>query len=76
MERRRLKVLCPIKNEKSDKTYWLKVGSAFPNRDGSTNIFLDALPQNGRLQLRELDESDLAPRPRAGADAGGGDLPF
>lgn len=75
MERRRLKVLCPIKNEKNNKTYWLNVGSAWPNRDGSTNIYLDALPQNGRLQLRELDEADLAPRPRADNDAGG-DLPF
>lgn len=32
---------------------WVKVGIAFLNRDASINVVLDALPINGRLQLRE-----------------------
>ena len=29
----------------------LRVGSAFPNRDGSLSVLLDAMPTNGRLQI-------------------------
>ncbi len=54
-----MKVLSPTKNEKSGKTYWVKCGAAYPNRDGSTNIYLDTLPVNGKLQIRELDDRDL-----------------
>ncbi len=32
---------------------WLRVGTAFPNRDGSLTIRLDALPLSGQLQVRE-----------------------
>ncbi len=59
-QNQRMKVLCPITNEKTSKTYWLRIGSAFINRDGSTNVYLDAYPSNGRLQIRELDERDFA----------------
>ena len=59
-QNRMMKVLCPITNEKTSKTYWLRVGKAFLNRDGSTNVYLDAYPSNGRLQIREFDERDRA----------------
>jgi hypothetical protein len=63
------KVLCPIeKKDGKGGTYWIRVGSAFPNRDQSINLYLDVLPQNGRLQLRELDEEDL--RERSGRRGG------
>ena len=68
-----LKVLCPVENEKKNKTYWMRVGTAFVNRDGSTNVYLDAYPSNGKLQIRELDERDLnrdADRSRAGTSVG------
>jgi len=32
---------------------WLRVGTAFTNRDGSLTIRLDALPLSGQLQVRE-----------------------
>ncbi len=54
----RKKVLCPVEG-KGGKTYWMKVGAAFVNRDGSTNVILDAYPTNGKLQIRDLDERDL-----------------
>ncbi|HET9597844.1 MAG TPA: hypothetical protein VFP65_19810, partial [Anaeromyxobacteraceae bacterium] len=33
---------------------WIRVGSAFTNRDGSVNLILDAFPiGSNRLQIRE-----------------------
>lgn len=36
-------------------TRWLRVGVAFVNRDGSENVYLDAVPLSGKLQIREED---------------------
>ena len=51
--------------EKSDKgggdkgAVWVKAGSAWVNRDGSLNVYLDVLPLDGRLHVREaLDKRD------------------
>lgn len=41
--------------ERDDKTYWTKVGSAFVNKDGSINVFLEALPVSGKIQIRDDD---------------------
>ena len=49
-----LKVLNPIENE-NGKTFWIQVGIAFTNRDGSINVKLNCLPLNGRLQIRKQD---------------------
>jgi hypothetical protein len=62
------KVVSPIEN-KDGKTFWQRLGCAFLNRDGSTNVYLNAFPTNGKIQIRDLDEEDLRPRPRR--DAGG-----
>lgn len=35
------------------KSIWTKIGSAFVNKDGSINAFLEALPIDGRLHIRE-----------------------
>ncbi len=32
---------------------WTKVGVGFVNRDNSINVILDAIPVNGRLQIRD-----------------------
>lgn len=58
--RKRFDVLQPI--ERKDRgTYWMRVGAAFMNRDGSMNIYLDALPIAGKLQVREArDPNDDA----------------
>ncbi len=37
----------------SKRSFWVRIGAAFLNRDGSYTIRLDALPVNGTLQLRE-----------------------
>jgi hypothetical protein len=44
-----------IKRENGGKPIWSRVGSAFKNRDGSMNIFLDAFPIGGKIQIREDD---------------------
>lgn len=42
-----------IIENKEGKSRWVKVGAAFTNRDGSTNVILDALPCDGKIQIRE-----------------------
>jgi hypothetical protein len=40
---------------------WLKVGAAFPNRDGSLTLLMDAFPaSSNRLQVREQRPFDEA----------------
>jgi len=42
-----------IKDRGEDqKAYWLKIGSAWTNKDGSFNVVLDALPTDGKLHIR------------------------
>jgi hypothetical protein len=36
-----------------DKSFWVRIGRAFVNRDGSYNLMLDALPITGKLHLRQ-----------------------
>jgi hypothetical protein len=43
------------------KRIWSRVGTAFKNRDGSINVFLDSLPIGGKIQLRE-DDRERQPR--------------
>src|SRR6267378_2547976 len=50
--------------EKGGKRYWNRVGSAFHNRDGSMNIYLDALPRDGKIQIRE-DDREREPKKRS-----------
>ena len=42
-----------IDNKNGRKPFWVKIGAAFTNRDGSFTIRLDALPLNGTMQVRE-----------------------
>jgi len=51
----RLGVFTIIERENA-KPFWRPIGSAFQNRDGSLNIYLDALPVNGRLNVRRRDQ--------------------
>lgn len=60
---RMFKVLSPIER-KDGTTYWMKLGIGYPNKDQSVNLYLDALPLNHKLQLREMEEEDFAPRKR------------
>ena len=48
-----------IKNQGEDH-YWVKIGRAFVNKDGSLNVYLDALPLTGQLHIRD-------PKPKEGS---------
>lgn len=37
------------------KAYWMKVGIAYQNRDSSWNVYLDVIPFDRKLQIREDD---------------------
>lgn len=64
-QRTMLKVLSPVEG-KNGKTFWIRIGNAFTNRDGSMNVYLNAYPTSGKLQIREFDEQDRAPRNDSG----------
>ena len=42
-----------IREGTETKKLWLKAGSAWVNRDGSINVYLDVLPLDGKLHIRE-----------------------
>lgn len=42
-----------ITEGKDGKSRWTKVGMAFVNKDGSINVFLDAFPKDGKIQIRD-----------------------
>jgi hypothetical protein len=52
---KRKRVVCPVTG-KDGKTYWLRMGMAFVNKDNSINLYLDGLPMNGKLQVRDWDD--------------------
>ena len=63
---RRLQVWAIPESRDGEKSFWVKIGVAFTNRDGSINLILDALPLGtNRLQIREQkEEARAAAAPR------------
>ena len=53
--------------ERDGKSYWIRIGAAFTNRDGSETVLLDALPVNGRLQIRERENAEKKIKKEEGA---------
>lgn len=43
-----------VTRERDDKKFWVRVGDAHVNRDGSIDVRLDAVPTNGTLHLRAM----------------------
>ena len=66
------KVLCPVE-KKNGKTWWMSIGNAYLNNDGSTNVYLSAYPKNGVLQIRDWDDEKPDDDKAAPADK---ELPF
>jgi hypothetical protein len=57
-ETKTYKVYTIVKSEKDgQKDFWQPVGRAYPNKDGSLTVRLNALPTNGQLHIRE-DKAD------------------
>lgn len=42
-----------IIEEEEGQARWVRVGTAFVNRDASINVLLDTFPSKGKLQIRE-----------------------
>jgi len=53
MEKNTVKDVFSITEGKDGQSRWIKVGTAFINKDGSINVFLDAFPKDGKLQIRD-----------------------
>lgn len=48
-----------IDRAEGEKGFWLKIGAAWPNKDGSYSLTFDAFPTNGgRVQMRKPYEGD------------------
>jgi hypothetical protein len=55
--------------ERNGKSFWIRIGTAFVNRDQSLTVRLDAQPCNGQLHIRESnypsrDGESFSPKPR------------
>jgi hypothetical protein len=58
--------------ERRGRKWWVRIGAAFRNADGSTNVVLDAAPLNGELQIRDYrpPEETAAEAPDPGEPTG------
>lgn len=54
--RKRKAVYTIIEREGSNRGYWLRLGTAYVNRDDSLTVHLNALPVNNKLHIREYPE--------------------
>lgn len=54
----RLDVSTPVSRGEGQKDFFVKIGAAWVNRDGSFNVNLDALPTNGKLHIRRPQTND------------------
>jgi hypothetical protein len=62
-QKKTLSVFAIIDRKDSTRpAYWMKIGSAFTNQDGSINLYLDAFPlgPHQKLQVRESRPSEPA----------------
>jgi len=51
--------------QRNGKSYWIRIGAAFTNQDGSETVLLDALPVTGRMQIRSATENGRPDAPPA-----------
>ena len=54
------------------KALWVKLGIAHVNHDQSINVYLDALPMGGKLQIRE---EEVRPRHTGGETRASAPMP-
>jgi hypothetical protein len=48
-----------VEREGSEKSLWVRIGSAFVNQDQSLNVKLNAVPVNGTIHIRDADEEEI-----------------
>ena len=64
MESKKMKIVYVV-TERNNKNYWIRVGVAFTNKDGSLSVRLEAIPVSGEMQIRDYvvrgELTDTAP---------------
>jgi len=50
---KRIQAVYAVVSKSDGRDLFLRVGNAFPNRDGSMTILLDAVPIGGKLHVRD-----------------------
>jgi hypothetical protein len=50
-----MKTVYTIVDRGGGKSFWVRVGVGFTNRDGSLNLRLDAIPVNATLHVRDWE---------------------
>jgi len=55
--------------DRGGKSFWVRIGAAFGNYDGSETVLLDALPLNGKMQIRTPVAKASAPKVKVGVQA-------
>ena len=58
MQAKQTKEVFSIIKREGKENYWLKVGIAFVNKDGSLNVLLNAFPLNAELHIRDAKPQD------------------
>ncbi|HXX65746.1 MAG TPA: hypothetical protein VEK07_01095 [Polyangiaceae bacterium] len=58
---RDMKAVYTVVDRGQGKSFWIRIGVGFTNRDGSLNLRLDAIPVNGTLQVRDWEPHDRKP---------------
>ena len=61
-EKRRVLKVYTIVEKQGAKDYWLEIGVAGVNRDGSISAKLDAFPANGQVHIREIEHRNQEDR--------------
>jgi len=49
-------VFAIVKN--GEKSFWIRIGVAFVNKDGSLNVQLNAFPIDGKMNIRDPKPKD------------------
>lgn len=49
----KIKDVFHITEREGKKSVWIKIGTAFVNKDNSINVILSSIPIDGKLQIRE-----------------------
>lgn len=44
-----------VSEGKNDQRYWTKIGAAWPAKDDGLTLQLDAIPRDGRVNLRSVE---------------------
>lgn len=57
-----MKMVYTVVERSPQKSFWVRLGVGFVNRDGSLTLRLDAVPVNGTLQVRDWEKRDWAER--------------